>query len=315
MRFEPIPSLKQYIKEIRTQSNVAITKDETIGIARARKAALAVAESAYARMHSRFSQNPTNAEAIYDRALRLADQRRNDLVATALPFVVGYVTSRYASRKGRRGLGIEDLIQEGNIGLISAAERFNPEYQATFLTYAIWWVRRHINKALADAAYPYRTPTFIQLRKRKALKAYRAAREAGDKTAMEQAEQKLQEPIFGTGTPLANAGADPIDALVAIHEDFWQKLSEEDPFEERIAHALDCDTLRNIVAKNVPLSENERQIIFKRFGLGEETPMTLKEIGIEFSLSRERIRQLEARALKKLKTYLTNNHPDFRRRF
>ena len=220
------------------------------------------------------------------------------LVEANLRFVVSY-----AKRYRGCGLSFLDLINEGNIGLIEAAKRYDPDKNVKFITYAVWWVRQAIIHALSDHSGAFRLP------QKQANLLYRI----GKAQATMRAELKrvptteeLAAKVQVTTEEVANLlqVADPIVSISAmIDEEHEFHLS--DKLEQETIPSADFVLLKNSLrgllrAALGELDEKEERVLRLRFGLDGAEPKTLKEIGELLNLSRERIRQIEAQALEKL---------------
>jgi len=220
------------------------------------------------------------------------------LVEANLRFVVSY-----AKRYRGCGLSFLDLINEGNIGLIEAAKRYDPDKNVKFITYAVWWVRQAIIHALSDHSGAFRLP------QKQANLLYRI----GKAQATMRAELKrvptteeLAAKVQVTTEEVANLlqVADPIVSISAmIDEEHEFHLS--DKLEQDTIPSADFVLLKNSLrgllrAALGELDEKEERVLRLRFGLDGAEPKTLKEIGELLNLSRERIRQIEAQALEKL---------------
>ncbi len=225
-------------------------------------------------------------------------QALHKLVEANLRFVVSFA-KRY------RGLGLSflDLINEGNVGLIEAAKRFDPDKNVKFITYAVWWIRQSIIHALSDQAGPFRLPqkqANLLYRIGKTQAALMAELERRP-TVEEIAERMDVEP--NDVNTLLQVSDENISLSEIIDEEHDFHLS--DKLEQDVIPAADALVVRSALRNHVrralgELDEKERRVITLRFGLSGEEPKTLKEIGEVLKLSRERIRQIEAQALGKL---------------
>ncbi|GBC92625.1 RNA polymerase sigma factor SigA [bacterium HR15] len=196
-----------------------------------------------------------------------------------------------------RGLPLADLIQEGNLGLIKAASTFRPEKGTRFSTYASWWIRHQIGRALQEQAAVLRLPVHL-------MKSLRRVRQTAAILQQELGRKPtLHEIARHTGmsveqvSNLLNAVARPLSLETPVGESeettMLDLLMEEPP--EELMEEIDLERLLTV------LNDKEREVIRLRYGLGDTPQLTLEEIGQHMRLSRERVRQLEARAIEKLR--------------
>ena len=284
--------IRRYLKEIGEYELLTASDEVTLG--QAIEAGLA-AEAELASKGSKVT--PTQRRKL--RAV-VADgqQAKQRFIQSNLRLVVS-IAKRYQSS----GLPLLDLVQEGNLGLIRAVEKFDYAKGFKFSTYATWWIRQAIGRAIADKSRTIRVPVHVvELVTQVTKSANRLTKALGrDPTVDEIAEDtglstaKVQEAQRVAPDPVSlfeRVGDD--DAELA---DFLEDRTAQAPF-EAAATALQHNALRNVLSL---LSEREQRVLELRFGLLGDRPRTLEEVGVEFRLTRERIRQIEAKALSKLR--------------
>ena len=251
-----------------------------------------------------FSPLLTAEEEVYfaRRALKGCEPSRKRMIVSNLRLVV-----KIARRYNNRGLALLDLIEEGNLGLIRAVEKFDPERGFRFSTYATWWIRQTIERAIMNQTRTIRLPIHVV----KELNVFlRCARELSQKldheptaeeiaTALDKPVSevsrmlRLNERITSVDTPI---GGENDKALLDILSDVNDSGPEDD--------LQDSDMKANIVKWLEELNPKQREVLARRFGLLGYEPSTLEDVGAEIGLTRERVRQIQVEALRRLKDML-----------
>lgn len=240
-----------------------------------------------------------DSELLFQKGLKQANLAKERLIRANLRLVVS-IAKKYC----HRGLHLSDLIQEGNIGLMKAVEKFEFKRGYKFSTYSTWWIRQAITRAIADQSRTIRIPVHMVETMNKVLKAMRELfQETGKEPSIDEVAAHLGLPrqkVF----QIMKMTRDPIslETIVGDDEDshlidFIQDMDTPSPDEA----AMNSNLMEQTRIALSTLTPREEKILRMRFGIGEKSDHTLEEVGRDFFVTRERIRQIEAKALRKLR--------------
>ena len=290
--------VRMYLKEIGKVP--LLTADEEVELAkRIEVGALASAEIAELNEAGNWNGQSGDRQRSLRRSVADGERARGELTSANLRLVVSI-----AKRHVGRGVPILDLIQEGNLGLMRAVQKFDHTKGFKFSTYATWWIRQAITRAIADQSRTIRVPVHMVESINKLLRAQRtlATRLERDPTTAELAAE-VELPVDKVEEILRIASQDPLSLDTPIGDE--DDTSMADFIADKGAAPLDLaarklleQTVRDVLGD---LSERESEVVRLRFGLEDGRPRTLEEVGREFGVTRERIRQIESKTLAKLR--------------
>ncbi|NDJ18095.1 RNA polymerase sigma factor RpoD [Myxacorys almedinensis] len=297
-------SIRLYLQEI---GRIRLLRaDEEIELAR-KIADLLELERIYVRMTDTLDRAPSDAEWAeevkmplpqFRYRLHLGRRAKDKMVQSNLRLVVS-IAKKYMNR----GLSFQDLIQEGSLGLIRAAEKFDHEKGYKFSTYATWWIRQAITRAIADQSRTIRLPvhlyeTISRIKKTTKLLSQEMGRKPTEEEIATRMEMTIEKLRF-----IAKSAQLPISLETPIGKEEDSRLgdfieSDGETPEDQVSKNLLREDLEGVLAT---LSPREKDVLRLRYGLDDGRMKTLEEIGQIFNVTRERIRQIEAKALRKLR--------------
>ena len=235
----------------------------------------------------------------YHRLVKQGDKARDQLIEANYRLVIS-ITKKYASR----GVAFMDLIQEGNIGLIKAVDKFDYRRGYKFSTYATWWIRQAVTRAIADQGRTIRVPVHMCERINKLA---RTNRELSQKWGREPTLEELADAMETTPDgiqQIQRISKHPLSLEMPIGEEQESNLGDfiEDHSSPTLSETANTEVLRELMDDVLSsLNAREGRVLQLRFGLVDGKPHTLEEVGQKFGVTRERVRQIEAAALRKLR--------------
>lgn len=238
---------------------------------------------------------PQQEKSLAERVQRGDHQARQDMIKANLRLVVN-IAKRYAAC----GLPLQDLIEEGNLGLVKAVERFDPSKGCRFSTYATWWIKQAIRRTLTDTSRVVRIPSYMRemIQEFEETQGRLAARSGFRPTVWEVAREMKRAPRHTELSENAVRASQTLGQIQSLDRIIEKKDVIEDRTEQGLIEHEDRERLDYLLSS---LDERKRKILMLRFGVDGDGPMTLQEISEIVRLSRERVRQLIKESLDQLR--------------
>ena len=288
--------VRMYLKEIGKVN--LLSSDEEIELAQAMDAGNAAKEQ-LAELQAAGEEIPAEVQSELDKAIKKGERAKQRLAEANLRLVVS-IAKRYVGR----GMQFLDLIQEGNLGLIKAVEKFDYTKGYKFSTYATWWIRQAITRAIADQARTIRIPVHMVETINKVIRVNRQLlQELGHDPTPEETAEEMNMPVERV-REIMKIAQEPVSLETPIGEEEDSHLGDFIPDEDASepAEAASFTLLKEqLVEVLSTLTPREEKVLKLRFGIEDGRTRTLEEVGKEFNVTRERIRQIEAKALRKLR--------------
>ena len=288
--------VRMYLKEIGKVN--LLTSDEEVELAKSMGAGMEAAEQ-LAELERTGEEIPPEVRRELEQMIKKGERAKQRLAEANLRLVVS-IAKRYVGR----GMQFLDLIQEGNLGLIKAVEKFDFTKGFKFSTYATWWIRQAITRAIADQARTIRIPVHMVETINKVIRVNRQLlQELGHDPTPEETAAEMNMPVERVREILKIA-QEPVSLETPIGEEEDSHLGDFIPDEDASepAEAASATLLKEqLVDVLSTLTPREEKVLKLRFGFEDGRTRTLEEVGKEFNVTRERIRQIEAKALRKLR--------------
>jgi RNA polymerase primary sigma factor len=285
-------SVKAYLKEIGKVK--LLTPEEELNLA----VKLDRGEKAKEKLDSGEELSPED-RAIYEKEVEIGKRAKDRLIEANLRLVVS-IAKKYVGR----GMQFLDLIQEGSIGLMKAVEKFDYTKGFKFSTYATWWIKQSIARSIADQARTIRIPVhMVETINKTGKVARQLVQELGRDPTPQEIADRMKMPVEKI-IEIQQINQEPVSLEKPIGEEEDSKLGDfiEDKETPAPTAMAESNLLKNAIDEVLDtLAPREQKVIRQRYGLDDGKPKTLEEVGKEFNVTRERIRQIEAKALRKLR--------------